>query len=247
MANQVLRIGVGNFPPFFNEKENKGIFIDITNEIFKQLPEYTVQYIFMSNNRLLHEINSGKRIDAACNIFLDSGVNAHLSVPIFRYSDVAISKKSSQFTISKIADLQGKSIAAYQGAKDLLGSEFKDMAQSNPKYTEHAHPRETTYLLLADKKEIRVGDINIFWYDINNQYYIKTEKIDLGHFEIHYLWPDVYSHMAFKDQELRNSVNKVFEELKASGKINAIYASYLLKWSQATNQAKFNTGKTQTN
>ena len=75
MAKQVLKIGVGNFPPFFIEKENKGIFIEITNEIFKQLPEYTVQYLFMSNNRLLHEINSGKRIDAACNIFLDSEVN----------------------------------------------------------------------------------------------------------------------------------------------------------------------------
>jgi polar amino acid transport system substrate-binding protein len=125
MANQVIRIGVGNFPPFFIEKEQKGIFIEITDEIFKQFPEYTVQYIFMSNSRLVHEINSGKRIDAACNIFPNSEVNAYLSAPIFRYRDVAVSKRSSKLTINDISDLQGKSIAAYQGAKELLGGNLK--------------------------------------------------------------------------------------------------------------------------
>ncbi len=231
MAKQVLKIGVGNFPPFFVEKENKGIFIDIINEIFKQLPEYSVQYIFMSNNRLLHEINSGKRIDAACNIFYDSKVNAYLSAPIFRYSDVAISKKSSQLLINKVSDLQGKSIAAYQGAKDLLGKEFKEMATNNPKYSEHAHPRETTYLMLSGSKDIRVGDINIFWHDLNNQNDEIKQEINANHFEIHYLWPDVYSHIAFKDQGLKNSVNKVIKDLKFNGKIEEIYTKYQLKLS----------------
>lgn len=227
MAKQVLKIGVGNFPPFFIEKGNKGIFIDITNEIFKQLPEYTLQYIFMSNARLLHEINSGKRIDAACNIFPNSKVNAYLSVPIFRYSDVAISKKSSQLIVNKVADLQGKSIAAYQGAIDLLGTEFKEMAMKNPKYFEHAHPRETTYLMLSDSADIRVGDINIFWHDLNNQHYKETDKRDISHFKIHNLWPDVYSHIAFKDQGLKDAVNKIIATLKLNGKIEEIYTKHM--------------------
>ena len=229
MAKQVLKIGVGNFPPFFIEKDNRGIFIEITNEIFKQLPEYTVQYIFMSNTRLLHEINSGKRIDAACNIFQDSKVNAYLSVPIFRYSDVAISKKSSQLVVNKISDLQGKSIAAYQGAKELLGSEFKEMAIKNPQYSEHPHPKDTTYLMLSDSKDIRVGDINIFWHDLNNKHYKEYAKADVSQFKIHSLWPDVYSHIAFKDPVLKDSVNKVIAELKLNGKIKEIYAKHQLK------------------
>jgi len=225
----VLKIGVGNFPPFFIERENKGIFIEITNEIFKQLPEYTVQYIFMSNTRLLHEINSGERIDAACNIFSGSEVNAYLSEPIFRYKDVAISKKSSQLVVNKISDLQGKSIAAYQGAKELLGSEFKEMANKNPKYSEHPHPRDTTYLMLSGSKNVRVGDINIFWHDLNNKHFKEYEKLDASQFKIHYLWPDVYSHIAFKEQELKDSVNKVIAELKLSGKIEEIYAKNRLQ------------------
>jgi len=228
IAKQVLKIGVGNFPPFFIEKENKGIFIEITNEIFKQLPEYTVQYIFMSNNRLLHEINSGNRIDAACNIFSDSMVNAHLSVPVFRYTDVAISKKSSLLVVNKISDLQGKSIAAYQGAKDLLGSEFKEMAIKNPQYSEHPHPRDTTYLMLSDSKDIRVGDINIFWHNLKNKHYTEYAKADVSQFEIHALWPAVYSHIAFKDKALKDSVNKVIAELIRNGKIKEIYTRHQL-------------------
>jgi len=229
IAKQVLRIGVGNFPPFFVEEENKGIFIEITNEIFKQLPEYTIQYIFMSNSRLMHEIDSGNRIDAACNIFPESKVNAYLSVPIFRYTDVAISKKSSKLVINKISDLKGKSIAAYQGAKELLGSEFKEMALKNPNYSEHPHPKDTTYLMLSDRKSLRVGDINIFWHDLSEKHYKEDEKIDVSDFKIHSLWPDVYSHIAFKDPALKDSVNIVIEKLKANGIIQEIYTKHQLK------------------
>ena len=35
IAEQILKVGVGNFPPFFIENEKKGIFIEIIDEIFK--------------------------------------------------------------------------------------------------------------------------------------------------------------------------------------------------------------------
>ena len=127
LAQQIIKVGVGNFPPFFIENGTKGIYIEVINEIFKQLPKYKVQYIFMSNHRILHEINMGKSIDVACNVFPSSKIKAFLSDPIFRYRDVAVSKKSAQLTINTISDLQGKSIAAYQGATELLGNKFKKM------------------------------------------------------------------------------------------------------------------------
>jgi polar amino acid transport system substrate-binding protein len=173
-----------------------------------------------------HEINSGKRIDVACNIFAGSKVSAHLSDPIFRYKDVAISKKSSRLIINEVSDLQGKSIAAYQGATELLNGGFKEMAKQNPQYAEYPHPKETTLLMLSDKREIRVGDIHIFWHNLKNKRYIKDHKTDADNFKIHTLWPAVYSHIAFKDQSLKNAVNKVIATLKGNGKIEAIYAKY---------------------
>lgn len=223
-ATRVLNIGVGNFPPFFIEDGKKGIFIDIIDEIFKQLPEYKVRYIFMSNHRVLHEINYGKSIDVACNIFPESKVNAFLSVPLFRYRDVAITRKSANIDLNSIADLQSKSIAAYQGSTELLGDSYKKMASSNTRYNEYAHPNKTTHLMLSGAKQVRIGDINIFWYDLKNKYY--DQNIDQNEFEVHYLWPDVYSHMAFKDEELKFKVNNIIEELTESGTIEAIYTKY---------------------
>ena len=226
MAKQELRVGMGNFPPFFVEESQQGLFLEITEAIFKKLPEFNVKFIYMSNHRLLHEINSGKRIDVACNIFANSQVNGYLSVPIFRYTDVAVSKNSAKLKLNKVADLKGFSIAAYQGATDLLGEDFKIMALANPQYTEHPQPKETTYMMVGGQKDIRIGDINIFLHDLANNHYKSEVKIAVKDFTIHRLWPDVYSHMAFKDEKLRNSVNKVIKELTANGTIEAIYLKY---------------------
>ena len=228
LAKQELRIGVGNFPPFFIENDNKGLFLDLTREIFKQLPEYEINFIFMSNHRLLHEINSGKLIDVACNIFSSAKVDGFLSEKLFRYTDVAVSKKVHGLEIKNIDDLQAFSIAAYQGATDLLGEQYKQMALANVHYSEHSHPKDTTYLMASGQKDIRVGDIQIFLYDLQNKYYQGEVPITKNDFNIHRLWPDVYSHMAFKDADLRDAVNKVIIQLKQDGTIEKIYAKYLI-------------------
>jgi polar amino acid transport system substrate-binding protein len=229
MAKQVLKVGVGNFPPFFIEDGKKGIFIEIIDEIFKQLPQYKVTYIFMSNNRILHEINYGESIDVACNVFPRSNINAYLSEPVFRFRDVAVSKKSNQLVVKTISDLRGNSIAAYQGAIELLGDEFKRMAQDNPEYSEHSHPKDTTQLMLAGKKDIRIGDINIFWYDLNNKHYNKYKNLAHSNFTVHYLWPDIYSHMAFKDQSLQKAVDEVIKELTLNGVMEKIYIKHKMQ------------------
>jgi len=225
----VVKIGVGNFPPFFIEKGNKGIFIEVIDEIFRQLPEYKIEYLFMSNSRILHEINNGQLIDVACNIFSGSAVDAYLTEPLFRYRDVAISKKSNQLKIDNISDLAGTSIAAYQGATELLGSEFKKMARANAKYSEHAHPKDTTHLMLTGKKDIRIGDINIFLYDLKNKHYNKETRIDHNKFVVHYLWPYVYSHMAFKDLTLKTAVNEVIKDFKLKGTMEKIYSKHKMQ------------------
>ena len=225
-AKQLLTIGVGNFPPFFIEKDESGLFLDITKAIFSNLPEYKVSFIFMSNSRLLHEINSGNRIDVACNIFKNSAVKAYLSEPIFRYTDVAISKKSQNITLNSDADLQELSIAAYQGAIDLLGNNFKTIALSNPNYTEHPHPKDTTNLLLSDLIDVRIGDIHIFYHDLKHKFYEDSENSNIENYDLHYLWPDVYSHMAFKDEVLRDAVNIEIQKLTQDGTLAKIYQQY---------------------
>lgn len=228
-AKQSLTIGVGNFPPFFIEKNESGLFIDITKAIFSDLSDYEITFIFMSNNRLLQEINSGKRIDVACNIFKNSAVEAYLSEPIFRYTDVAISKKANNLVLNSVSDLQDVSISAYQGAIDLLGDNFKKMALSNPNYSEHPHPKDTTNLLLTDLTAVRIGDINIFYHDLKHKFYENSEYSNIDNYTFHYLWPDVYSHMAFKDKALRDAVNIEIKKLTLDGTFTRIYQQYKIQ------------------
>lgn len=225
-AQQELRVGVGNFAPFFIEDGERGLFLDITKEIFKQMPEYRVKFIFMSNTRLLRDMNREKRIDAACNIFADSKSNAHLSDPIFRYTDVAVTKKEKNFIINNISDLQDKSIAAYQGATDLLGEEYKQMAMANSQYSEHAHPSETTRLMALGQKDVRIGDVYIFLYDIKSSAYKRRQKISANDFQIHKLWPDVYTHIAFRDAAIRDKANQAIRKIKSDGTLEKIYKEY---------------------
>ena len=228
LANQTLKVGVGNFPPFFIEKDQSGLFIEITQALFNELPEYDIEFIFMSNNRLHHEINTGKMIDVACNIFAESDVNAFLSAPIFRYSDVAVSRKSGKLQINQISDLQNKSITAYQGAMNLLGADFKKVVLENSRYSEHPRPSYSSYLLISGQVEVRIGDINIFWYDLANTYQKIDEKIKPYDYSVHHLWPDVYSHIAFKDESIRDAVNAAITKLNNNGAIRKIYAKYEL-------------------
>ncbi len=117
-----LTVGAGNFPPFFMEDTDDGIFLDLTREVFKLMPNHDVKFVFAPNKRLLYWVNNGK-IDAACNIFKGSVTNAFLSAPLFRFSDVAVTLKKNNFNINKISDLAGRSVVTYQGATDLLGEE----------------------------------------------------------------------------------------------------------------------------
>jgi len=225
-AKQDLRVGVGNFPPFFIEEGEKGLFLDITKAVFKLMPEYDATFTFMSNSKLLHEINNKTGdIDVACNIFSSSKTDAYLSEPLFRYTDVAVSKKENNFIINEITDLKDRSISAYQGAVDLLGDEFKQMAQKNERYTEHGLPSKTTLLLAMGKKDVRIGDVFIFLYDLSSYKY-KKRGINANDFNIHRLWSDVFTHMAFKDESIRDQANKAILEIQSNGVLQQIYKEY---------------------
>lgn len=218
-----LTVGVGLFEPFFIKKDNRGVFSDLIKETFKRMPQYKIKFLSMNNRRLLRDLNIG-RIDAAANIFKSSAPEACLSDPMFRYTDVAVTLKKKNFVINSISDLQGKSIAVYENAMDLLGDEFRKMAASNPGYEEFAQPFVTTNLLVRDRKDVRIGDIFIFLYDINRP--LHKDKVSPDEFTVHRLFPDVYSYMGFKDKKICDEFNQALREIKAGGAYEAVYEKY---------------------
>jgi polar amino acid transport system substrate-binding protein len=225
-----LKIGVGNFPPYFSEKGNTGLFTDLIFETFKLMPQHQLKALVpMSNYRLIVELNEG-RVDGSANIFADAKITGCRTDPIFRYSDVAVSRKDRNLDIYAIADLKGKSIITYQGAHTFLGKPFQQVTSPEPAmYREVSQPADQARLLASGKFDVSVGDMYIF---LNSVQTWSDARYKTDHFEIHRLFPDIYSHMAFQDQALCDEFNVALRTIKKNGRYEAVYAQYLDKLSR---------------
>jgi polar amino acid transport system substrate-binding protein len=222
---QELKIGVGNFPPYFSEKGNTGLFTDLIYETFKHLPQYQLKSLVpMSNYRLVIELNEG-RVDGSANIFADAKITGCRSDPIFRYSDVAVSRKESGLKIAEIKDLKGKSIVTYQGAHIFLGKAFQMVSSSEPHmYREVSHPADQARLLATGQYDVSVGDMYIF---LNSLKTWADGRYTPAQFEFHRQFPDIYSHMAFREQSLCDDFNAALRTIKQNGRYEAVYSHYL--------------------
>lgn len=220
-----ITVGVGNFAPFFVKEKQSGLFLDLVKEMFKLMPDYEPKFVFMSNKRLMVEMENNK-LDAACNIFKETTKKTYLSDPFFPYTDVGISFKKNNYKIKKMSDLKDKSIIAYQGATDLLGDEFEAMAKKNINYNEHPVPFMTTVKMIRMGVDVRIGDVFIFLHDLKTLRLEKKIKLSLSDFNIHYLWDDVYSYIAFKDKSVRDQANIAIKKIKKNGSYLAVYKRY---------------------
>jgi|GEM_PF-681144 len=219
---KILNVGVVNFEPFVIQQTKSGIHLEIIQAIFDQLPEYQPRYIYLANHRLTAAIHSGQ-LDVASNIAPSSVLNAYLSQGLFYYQDVAVSLKASEIKIETVDDLARGRIAAYQGARQLLGGEFRRVVALNPDYREYHLALSTTALLLRQRVDVRIGDVSVFYYDLNRP---ANRNIDVGGYDIRYFWPNVVTHLAFKDELLRDRVELIINDLKRQGIIDKIYHKY---------------------
>ncbi len=163
------------------------------------------------------------RIDAAANIF-GSDVKGYMSEPLFRFTDVAVTLKSRNFTIRQISDLKGKSLVTYEGAKNLWGPEFRKMAETCSVYTEVPEPITQAKMIAKGRYEVSVGDIYIFLHSLRVW---SDKKYKPEQFDFHPIIPDIYTQMGFRDKKVCDDFNRALREIKKSGKYGALYEKYL--------------------
>ena len=97
-----LNIALGNFPPLFSAPGESALFKDLIDGVYAYIPSRKINYRYMlSNARLVVELNENT-VDGAANIFSKKEINGCLSQPIFRYSDVAITRKDRQLKINSV-------------------------------------------------------------------------------------------------------------------------------------------------
>lgn len=223
-AAKDITIAMGNFEPYYIEHKNTGIFADIITAAFRYIPNHNPKYIFGHSNKALWASFDSGRVDAVSNVFDSIPIKGCRSDPVFRFKDVAVSLKRSNLRIASTADLSGKSMVSFQGAKAFFGDTFSDNVTSA--YTEVGKPELQVRMLFAGRADVSVGDVFIFLQAAAN---IEGELIPASAFQFHDIFPEIYSRMAFRDEGICQQFNRALEQVRQSGEYEKIYAAYLNK------------------
>jgi len=222
---QEVTVGMGNFEPYFIEQGTSGIFTDLIRAVFKQMPNHQPTFLFgRSNNRLWHDFKQDN-VDAVSNLFDSVELDACRSDPIFRFRDVAVTKKSAGFKIKKIADLTGKYIVTFQGARSFFGEEFEKTTHSkNGSYREVSRPSWQVQVLGSDSADVSVGDMFIFLHTLKET---KNLELSASDFTFHDIFPAIYTRMGFRDPQICQLFNQGLKKIRANGRYEKIYSTYL--------------------
>lgn len=219
-----LKIGLGNFAPYFYSGGKKGLFVDLIKETFKQLPQYRVVYLpDMSNHRLAVALNSG-HLDAAANITNDE-INGCISSPFFRYRDVAVTLKQNNYRIDSIDDLKHYSVITYQGASTFW-QQLEQLSRINPNYVEVPKPLTLARSVASGRTQVAIVDLYIFLHNIKlwSQGRFTTDM-----FSFHNLFPEQYAYMGFNDQALCREFNGAIATIRQNGTYERLYNKHLVE------------------
>ncbi len=158
---------MGNFEPFFTSDGETGIFTDLIRAVFNKMPGHEPKFLFgRSNKRLWHEFRTGE-IDAVSNLIDSEPLEGCRSDKIFLFRDMAITRKRDHISVKQIADLAGKRIVTYQGAKGFHG-EALAKAIDEQHYRELAQQNWQAWALFNHEADVSIGDIFIFLHSLNN-------------------------------------------------------------------------------
>lgn len=217
-----VRVLIGNsLPPYIIERENRGVEYDIVKEALALRGHQMVPH-YVPFARIPVELERGTG-DAALTVNADSGLRVCFSDVHILYRNYAISLASRGLRIEAMDDLRGKTIRAFQNARLYLGPDFSAVTADNPGYAETANQQTQNAMLFAGRVDVVVGDINIFnWFNRTLPDTPETRQP----VALHPLFEAAQYRVGFRDPALCADFNEGLRQLRASGRYDAIVASY---------------------
>jgi len=220
-----VSIRMGNFEPYYIENGNTGIFADLITAAFHHMPDHYPVFEYGFSNNALWSSFKASRADATTNVFDSVKLSGCRSDPVFRFHDVAVTRANANIKIDSIADLNGKSIVTFQGARKFFGKDF-EMAINPNTYQEIGKPKLQARMLHGGRVDVSVGDLFIFLQSLKNMNKASGKS---GDFVFHEIFPQISSRMGFHDNQLCAEFNAALKKIRQSGEYDKIYDSYLKK------------------
>ncbi|WP_223293021.1 MULTISPECIES: substrate-binding periplasmic protein [Shewanella] len=218
---ETLTIASSEGPPHTINDIHHGIDLDIVEAVLMRLG-YDVDYQFMGLKRAQHELKMG-HVDVTAPTFMQSDIEGSFtSAPIVQYQPMVFSLKSSKLTPISILDMQGHSVATFQGAPGYFGADFIELAKGK-QYKEITDMAAIPELLAKARYDFAVLDKYIFYYF----YRLNDKSRDVSIFTEHRLIPAVAASASFHDAAIRDAFNNELPEFLNSEECKQIFERYL--------------------
>ncbi|WP_410499614.1 substrate-binding periplasmic protein [Chitinibacter sp. S2-10] len=212
-------------PPFVNEKTQSGISIELMDEAFKRM-DIHVNRQFGANRRMDVELKMG-RVDIAVEVH-PSDKNIHYSQPFIIYRNFAISKDGKDYPSWQ--SMAGRSVCAWQTAKESLGEAFAKAVPQFAEYQEYPDQTLQVFAWLSGGCDISLIDDTLF-YESVRQLLKKSPELHAPDKAMLRLTPlpsahQLWWHVGFRSKTLRDQFDLVLQQMRADGSYQRIRERY---------------------
>ena len=223
-ADQPIRVAIGlSLPPYVISDEESGMEYDIVKEALAAAG-YELVPVFVDFGLVPTTVENGLA-DAAMTVTPATVPDLPLSAPHILYRNAAMTLTSAHIAITAIADLEGRSISAFQNATAYLPAAFAEAVAGNPLYHETPQQYVQPLELFSGEVEVVVADVNIFnWYREDARV---RAKADTGQrVTTHGIFEPTAYHVAFRDPAVRDAFDTALAAMRQSGRYSEIIAAY---------------------
>ncbi len=222
-AQTTLKAAVGlSLPPYIIQGSDTGVDADTVRQALKSAG-FDLKLVYVPFARVSVSM-ANKSVDCAFPINEGSGVKGvFYSDSYVSYQNVVVALKSRALKIASVADLKALRVVAFGDAANYLGADFAAMSKANKNYSEIADQESQVKMLFKERADVLVTDINIFKYFRQN---IKDMNVD-AELVIYPLFAPTAYKVAFTNKDVCDKFNAGLKAIKASGKYDAIFKSYI--------------------
>ena len=217
--SQIVNVafGIGK-PPYILTNEKDGIEIRLMKKILTNM-SYEMNMSFLAFH-YLQKSPLKRKVDIAVGVApKDDGL--FYSDGFTEYKNVAIIKKSKNKVLNSYTDFNKLRIGAWKNASKNLGKKFSESVNDDTyRYYEYPDQKDQFIAFTKGSIDIMIVDMEIFnWY--KKKYDILTKDVSVYH-----LFKSKFTHVSFKNKQLRGMFNIHLKKLKASGEFDRVVKTF---------------------
>lgn len=216
-----LNLIVGlNKPPYVVQHNDSGFELEFVRAVLSRM-NYEVKYTYVPFGRTVRMLQLDG-VDGVLTVKSENYKRDYFATkPYIVYQNVVITNANDKKMLNNIAQLQGLTIAAFQNSTRVLGEDYAAVTNKSPLFTEMANQVNQVKLLITDKVDAIVMDLNIF-----NYMYSKLHGDLKMQYDVHYLFePSKYS-MIFKNKRIARQFDRNVKQFIELPEYQSLVAKY---------------------